>query len=119
MKNTMTKINSLTMTKINSLTMPKDQYTKNIVIAGICLLVVIASMYMYFVGKIVFDVVARKQAESSIKFAQSSVGKLQVEYLSELTSLDIASASSNGLAESMDTLYATRASTSPTVGMLQ
>lgn len=95
-----------------------DQYTKQIVIAGLCLLAIIAGTYMYFVGKIVFDVVARRQAEASIKLAQSSVGELQVQYLAQLNNLDLASASANGLSESKDTLYATRDS-SPTVGMLQ
>jgi len=107
------------MTKINMMAIPKEQHTKNIVIVGICLLSVFLSMYMYFVGKIVFDVVARRQAESQIKLAQSTVGKLQVAYLGQLSSVDIASASVSGLSESKDTLYASRVSSSPTVGMLQ
>ena len=110
MKNTITNI--ITMSK-------EEQYTKNIVIAGIFLLSTFAGMYMYFVGKIVFDVVARRQAETEIKLVQSNVGDLQVAYLNQLSSVDIASAGSDGLAESKDTLYASRISESPTVGMLQ
>ncbi len=109
MKNTITNI----------ITSPKEEYTKNIVIGSIFLLSVFAGLYMYFVGKIVFDVVARRQAESEIKLVQSSVGKLQVAYLNQLSSVDIANANLSGLSESKDTLYASRISESPTVGMLQ
>jgi len=108
-----------TITKINTITSPEIQSIKTIVVAGICILTVLLSMYMYFMGKIVFDVIARKQAESEIKLAQSSVGKLQVAYLGELNSVDIASAAQSGLSESKDTIYATRVAVSPTVGMLQ
>ena len=99
--------------------MPKEQHLKNVVVAGILILSVLVSMYVYFVGKIVFDVVARRQAESQIKLAQSEVGKLQVAYLSGLSTVDIASASASGLLESKDTLYASRIASSPTVGMVQ
>ncbi len=97
----------------------QEQYTKKIVIVGICLLSIFLSMYMYFVGKIVFDVVARRQAENEIKLAQSEVGGLQVAYLGQLGSVDIANASLSGLSESKDTLYASRIVSNPTVGMLQ
>ena len=107
--------NTMTL-KMNTNT--QDHYIKNIVIVGLCMLAVIVSMYMYFVGKIVFDVVARRQAETSIKLAQSSVGNLQVAYLAQLDNLDLASAAASGLVESKDTMYATR-DTAPTVGMLQ
>jgi hypothetical protein len=110
MKNTITNIIKISQ---------EEQYIKNIVIAGIFILSTFVGMYMYFVGKIVFDVVARRQAETEIKLAQSSVGKLQVAYLNQLNSVDIASASQIGLYESKDVLYASRISQSPTVGMLQ
>jgi len=97
----------------------QEQYIKNIVIVGFATLALMGSMYMYFVGKIVFDVVARRHAESSIKLTQSSVGSLQVAYLAQLNNLDISSIAANGLAESKDVMYATRDSGSPTVGMLQ
>lgn len=108
-----------TITKINTIATPKEQHIKMLVIVGLCVLSVVVSMYMYFVGKIVFDVVARRQAESEIKLAQSDVGGLQVAYLSQLSSVDIASASQSGLSESKDTAYAIRVASSPTVGMVQ
>ena len=92
-----------TISKINSMTMPEQQSTQTIVIVGVCVLAAIVGMYMYFVGKIVFDVVARRQTETEIKLTQSSVGKLQVAYLGQLSSVDIASAYANGLSESKDT----------------
>ena len=99
--------------------MPKTEYTKQIVIAGLAMLAVMFSMYMYFVGKIVFDVVARRQAETQIKLAQSAVGDLQVAYLGQLSNLDLTQVAQSGLSESHDTLYATRDVSAATVGMLQ
>ncbi len=99
--------------------MPENQAIKRVVIAGVCVLAVMLGMYMYFVGRIVFDVIARKQAESEIKLVQSAVGRLQVAYLSQISSVDIASASMSGLSESKDTIYANRVSDSPTVGMVE
>lgn len=107
-----------TILKINALVNPKDYIIERFVILGVCLLAVLIGTYMYFVGRIVFDVVARKQDESQIRLAQSVVGGLQVTYLSELNNIDISNVKTSGLSESVDTEYAVR-DTSPTVGMLQ
>ena len=109
------------MTKINTLAMPKEQYVQKIVLTGFAVLAVMVGMYMYFVGKIVFDVMARRNAESQIKLAQSAVGQLQVAYLGQLHNVDIESAAASGLFESHDTLYAVRDTdtSANTVGMLR
>ncbi len=92
---------------------------KPIVLAGLALLAVLTSMYVYFVGKIVFDVVGRRTAESTIEMAQSSVSQLQVAYFDKTRTLTMADAASIGLTESHDTLYASRPDASAdTVGFL-
>ena len=111
-------MNTTTFDKIQAAALPTGN-VKTVVLAGLAVLAVLTSMYVYFVGKIVFDVVARRAAESTVAKTQSSVGALQVAYFNQTRTLTMADAASVGLAESHDTLYAMRASDiSKTVGFL-
>lgn len=94
--------------KIEEFALPKRENTRKMVVAGICIVSVLACTYVYFVGKIVFDVIGRRQAESNIRSVQSAVGMLESRYFAQLQSLDLNSLASVGLQESHDTLYATR-----------
>ena len=107
-----------TIAQIQSYALPKQSNVRRIVSVGFCILALLVSMYVYFVGKIVFDVVARRTAESSIRLAQSSVGGLEVAYFKQLQTLDTSGIESIGLSESHDTLYTSRLASVPTtVGM--
>jgi hypothetical protein len=111
MKNTLTA-------KFEALAFPTAN-VKPVVLASLGILAVLTSMYVYFVGKIVFDVVARREAESTIHMAQSSVSQLQVAYFNKTRSFSMADAGTVGLSESHNTLYASRTNdTAKTVGML-
>ena len=83
------------------------------------ILALMVSLYVYFVGKIVFDVVARRGAETAIESTQGSVSSLEIAYLKQIQDLDADGiASSIGLSESHDTLYVSRlASGTATLGM--
>jgi len=106
--------------KIQSLASPKQSTVQTVVVSGFCVLAVLVSFYVYFVGRIVFDVVARRTAEASIKSSQSAISSLEVSYFDQLKNITIAQAQNIGLQESQDTLYASRASgAASTVGMLQ
>ena len=108
-----------TAARIQDFALPKEQNVKTIVLAGLAVLAVMVSMYVYFVGKIVFDVVGRKTAESSIRTLQSSISTDSMAYFQSMKSLDLASAASLGLTPSSDTLYASRPSDTDTaVGMV-
>ena len=107
-----------TMNKFQAAALPSTTI-KPVVLAALAILAVLTSMYVYFVGKIVFDVVARRTAESSIEMAQSNLSQLQVAYFDKTRTLTLADAASIGLSESHDTLYASRPdASSDTVGML-
>ncbi len=95
--------------KFQNMALPKRENTKKVVFSGVLILSVLVGTYVYFVGKIVFDVVGRRQAEATIRSTQSKVGMLESKYLATLQSLDINSLASVGLSESHDTLYASRA----------
>ncbi len=105
--------------KSNTAIINRQESMRPFVIVGVCVLALVVSMYAYFVGKIVFDVVAHKQAETQIKLAQSSVGRLQASYLDQLRKIDLSAVAVSGLAESKNVLYASRTSDNAVVGMLQ
>ena len=108
-----------TAAKIQEFALPKEHNVKTIVYAGLAVLAVMVSMYVYFVGKIVFDVVGRRTAEASIRDMQSSISSGSMAYFQQLKTLDLAAATSDGLAQSTDTLYATRAADTDTaLGMV-
>ena len=104
---------------LNRFAHPKAQNVKTVVLAGFSVLALMVSMYVYFVGKIVFDVVGRKTAESSIRTLQSSISTNSMAYFQSMKGLDLASAATLGLTPSADTLYASRPSDGDTaVGMV-
>jgi hypothetical protein len=97
-----------TITKIQELALPKERNARRIVSLGLMTLALMVSMYVYFVGKIVFDVVGRRTAEASIRSLQSSISTTSMAYFDSIKTLDLAAAESAGLYESHDTLYASR-----------
>lgn len=108
-----------TVAQFQEFALPRQGNVKTIVLAGLAVLAVSISMYVYFVGKIVFDVVGRRTAEASIRSSQSQISQLSVKYYQQVKNLDISQASSVGLSLSHNTLYASRTDTTETVGMLQ
>ncbi len=107
-----------TVHTIQELALPKQSHARFIVLGGLSLLGLFAAGYVYFVGKIVFDVVGRRTAEASSERLASSISSLQVRYFSEIRSLDIAEAAAHGLYESQHAIYAVRPGASArTVGL--
>jgi len=104
--------------KFEAVALPTEPRAKQIVMIGLAVLAVSVSMYVYFVGKIVFDVVGRRAAESSIKKEISAVSSLESAYLKEMQNLDLADAGRLGLTEAKGALYASRtpATTASLVG---
>jgi hypothetical protein len=123
MRNNILHINTIGSTGINrfhvqTLTNPKELHVKRVVLAGLGVLALCMSMYVYFVGRIVFDVVARRSAESTIRAHESTVSGLATEYLGKMRTLDLAEAQTLGLSESKHTLYASRKADAAAVGMV-
>ena len=107
--------------RIQDFALPKERNVKTIVYAGLAILAIMVSMYVYFVGKIVFDVVGRKTAEASIRSLQSSISANSMAYLGQMKTLGLASAASVGLSEATNALYASRtadADTGTELGMV-
>ena len=109
-----------TVAKIQEFALPKEKNVKGIVYAGLAILALSVSMYVYFVGKIVFDVVGRRTAEASIRASQSDISANASKYFASIKGLDISQAAALGLAVSNNAQYATRSVASasvPTVAM--
>ncbi len=87
---------------------PNQDRVRTVVLAGIAVLALFVSMYVYVVGKIVFDVVAQRGAESSIRASQSAISSLEADYYVKIQSVTLADAGQVGLSESRDTLFASR-----------
>lgn len=103
-------------THVQTLIASHDEHVKRVIYTILFLIAICASLYVYFVGKIVFDVVARRSAESIVRKESTQVATLEASYYDQLRHLDLASAGDYGLVESRAVLYANRTTTG--VGMV-
>jgi hypothetical protein len=106
-----------TLTTMQALATPQQSTVRTLVLGGFATLAVLMALYVYFIGNIVFDVIARREAESAIKLAQSSLGTMQIEYFNESRLLTLESAREAGLYEAKNTAYVVRPN-STAVGMV-
>ncbi len=105
-------------THVQTLIASHDEHIRRVVYTALCIIALFASLYVYFVGKIVFDVVDRRTAESIVKKEGTHVAMLEASYYQELRHLDLASAGDYGFSESHSVLYASRSGgEADTVGM--
>lgn len=108
-----------TVAKIQEFALPKQSNIRLVVIFGLSSLAILVSLYVYFVGKIVFDVVAERTALASVHASESQIGVLETQYYDKIKSVTLAEAPALGLSESSDVLYASRGdASSHTVGMV-
>ena len=96
--------------QFQTIILPKQSTIRTVVLFASSVLVLFSALYVFFVGKIVFDIVGRRVAESQMQTTESTVSTLEASYYGQLKSLDLARAESVGLTESHDTLYASRTS---------
>ncbi len=74
----------------------------------ISLLIVLSLSYVYLIGSITFNVLARKSLENTVHVVGSHVGELELTYLSISNSIDQGYALSHGFVDAHDPLFATR-----------
>ncbi len=83
----------------------------------ITLLVILCLGYVYLIGSMTFNILARRTLESAMRDTSSRVGGLEVEYLTLSNKVNLPSGSALGLVDPKGTtLFATRTSAS-TVAM--
>lgn len=82
----------------------------------IWLSVICALVYMYYIGSIVFNVIARKNVENENKAISSAIAETQVTYLSRIGSIDKSFAFAKGYEDPTSPSYVISKST---VGMVR
>ncbi|MFA7192329.1 MAG: hypothetical protein WC089_03470 [Candidatus Paceibacterota bacterium] len=71
-------------------------------------IVMLSICYIYFIGSITFNVLARKSLESNMREVGSRVSNLELSYLSISNSIDKNFASSLGFVDAASPIFATR-----------
>jgi hypothetical protein len=74
-------------------------------VGGIC---VLSFVYVYMIGSITFNVVARKSLENNMREVGSSVSNLELDYLAVSNGINKGFALSNGFVEAANPIFATR-----------
>ena len=72
----------------------------SIILIGIC--------YVYIIGSITFDVLARKSLETTVKTSSNNISQLEITYLNKVNSINKEYAMSHGFVDIHDNIFATR-----------
>lgn len=70
--------------------------------------VLLFGAYIYLIGSITFNVVARKSLENTVVSLNSQVNKLDLAYLNKINEIDKEYALSNGFVEVHQNIFASR-----------
>lgn len=79
-----------------------------ILISGIIL---ISIVYIYFIGSITFNVLARKSLANTVKTLGNNVNQLELTYLDKVNEIDKNYALAHGFVDTKDNIFATRSIT--------
>lgn len=83
--------------------------TQKILLRILLFLVVLLSIsYIYLIGNITFNVVARKSLEASLANLSSEVNKLDLVYLNKVNGIDKNYAIGNGFVENRHNIFVSR-----------
>ena len=76
----------------------------------VSLLIVLSIVYIYFIGSITFNVLARKTLEGTVRNLSSNISNLELTYLSSANKINKDFALSKGFVEINNNIFATRGS---------
>jgi hypothetical protein len=71
-------------------------------------LVILFTVYIYLIGSITFNVIARKSLENTVSSLTSSVNQLDLDYLNSINKIDKEYALSNGFVDTHQNIFASR-----------
>lgn len=81
----------------------------------VSIILALSVVYVYLIGSITFNVLARKSLENNVRTLGSRVSELELDYLNSSNKIDKSYASSLGFVEIHNTIFATRAEASVAV----
>ena len=106
----MTKAKAITNNIVENTKMQRTLLYGFLGVLGILLVV-----YVYLIGSITFNILARKSLESDLQVLSSKVSKLELSYLDSMNKVDKNYAFSIGFVDNKDNIFATRGATSVAV----
>lgn len=71
--------------------------------------IILSIAYVYMIGSITFNIVARKSLENTERTLGSNISQLELEYLGDLDSINKTRALSLGFQDAKSSIFATRA----------
>ena len=101
------------MTKVKAITnnIVGDSYIRRSIFKFIIgALIILSLAYLYLIGSITFNVVARKSLENTTRDMGNKVSQLELSYLSLSNGINQSYATSLGFVDSKNTIIVTRAS---------
>jgi hypothetical protein len=70
--------------------------------------IILCAVYIYLIGSITFNVVARKSLENTIASLNGNVSQLEITYLNDIKEIDKDYALSKGFVDAHQNIFATR-----------
>lgn len=77
----------------------------------ISILIILSVTYVYLIGSITFNVLARKSLESTVRVLGSHVSELELTYLNSANRIDKSYATTLGFVDAKDNIFTTRTAT--------
>ncbi len=99
------------MTKVKTITidiMGNNHLRKVIFKSLLAGLVILGIMYVYFIGSITFNVLARKSLLNTVRTLSTNISQLELTYLNNLNEIDKDYASTKGFVDAKNNIFATR-----------
>jgi hypothetical protein len=97
--------------KLNTAVVDNNDLGKKMFLAASGALMITLSLYVFFVGKTIVNIIHRKAAESEVRSLSAQVSNLEIQYISLAKNIDLDMAKTLGFSESKDTYFAARRST--------
>jgi hypothetical protein len=95
--------------KINTAVIDRN-LDKRMFLAVVGVFFALLSLYVFFVGKTVINIIGRKTAESEMRALSSSVSNMEIDYMTLAKNIDLDMAQTLGFKEPKDVYFASRTS---------
>jgi len=78
----------------------------------VSILIILSITYVYLIGSITFNILARKNLESEVRVLGSRVSELELTYLNSTNKINKSYATSLGFVDAKNNIFAVRSATS-------
>ena len=99
------------MSKVKTITtnIMENNYARRTLLKWLIIgLAVLSMMYIYFIGSITFNVLARKSLENTVVSLNNNISQLELTYLTNLNEINKDYATTKGFVDVKNNLFATR-----------